>query len=72
MSKPRPRNPPNAEVLASVREAESISEAELARIEADPEFRRMMKDSEDDMRHGRYITHKEAIRLLRAASGNHR
>jgi hypothetical protein len=44
----------------------TLSEQELERIELDPEFRRMMRQSEEDIRAGRYITHDEAMRRLRA------
>jgi predicted transcriptional regulator len=45
---------------------EILSEEDLERIESDPEFRRMMKESEEDIRAGRFITHEEAMRRLHA------
>lgn len=64
MRKPRRANPPASEALASVREAESVSEGELERIESDPEFRRMMRESEEDIKHGRVYTREEVDAIL--------
>ncbi|MGH9444486.1 MAG: hypothetical protein ACRD3O_01935 [Terriglobia bacterium] len=36
----------------------------MQRIEADPEFRRMMRESEEDIRAGRVRTRKEVDEIL--------
>jgi hypothetical protein len=43
-----------------------ITERDLERIEADPRFQRMMEDSEEDMRAGRYITDEEMVSRVQA------
>lgn len=40
-------------------------ESRLDQIEQDPEFRRMMERSEDDIRARRFVSHKEAKRRSR-------
>lgn len=40
-------------------------DSRLDQIEQDPEFQRMMERSEDDIRSGRWVPHKETIRLAR-------
>jgi hypothetical protein len=58
--RPKAKNPPIPKGVTN------LSEQELERIEADPEFRRMMRQSEEDIRAGRYITHDEVMRRLHA------
>lgn len=55
---------PKAQDAPNPRPEEILSEEELERIESDPSFRRMMKESAEDIRAGRYITHDEAIKRL--------
>ena len=40
-------------------------DSRLDQIEQDPEFQRMMERSEDDIRSGRLVSHKEAMRRSR-------
>jgi hypothetical protein len=44
-----------------------LGEEEPRRIESEPAFRRMMKESGEAMRAGRYITHEEVVRRLQTA-----
>jgi predicted transcriptional regulator len=44
-------------------------EARLDRIEADPEFQKMMARSGADIRAGRVITHTEVKKMVRAKCG---
>jgi hypothetical protein len=62
----------NRKTLPKLNPDEILSEGELKRIESDPEFRRMMKESEEDIRNGRYITHEEAMQRLRAGRARSR
>ncbi len=52
------KNPP------APKPGEILTEEEMQRIEADPEFRRMMRESEEDIRAGRVRTRKEVDEIL--------
>jgi hypothetical protein len=63
---------PNRKSVPKPNPDEILSEEELERIESDLEFRRMMKESEEDVRAGRYITHEEAMRRLHSGRARSR
>ena len=64
-SKAHPKDNPvlPAEIEAFVREHSSTAEA-MERIEADPGFQQMMKETERDIREGRVYTTEEVERIL--------
>jgi predicted RNase H-like HicB family nuclease len=60
-----------AEARANMREAIEGYEAALEKIEADPKFIEMMKQSGEDIRAGRVYTQEEAKRIIQRKKKRH-
>jgi hypothetical protein len=54
----------NHENLPAPKPGELLTEEEMQHIESDPEFQRMMRESEEDIRAGRVYTSEEVDGIL--------